>query len=151
MRKGISSSQQGTLSREVMAGKNKALQGHARKGRGTWPGMLRGWRTSPRRMKKKKIRQGFASRRKGTLSGEVTVGHKRVRQRHACRGQGTCPGMQRGRQTIPRRMKKMKMRQGIASSRRGTLSVEVTARQKRAWRGHTRREKGTWPGMRREK
>ena len=45
----------------------------------------------------------------------------------ACRGQKTWPGIQRGRRMSVRGVNKRKMRQKIASSRRGTLSVEVVA------------------------
>ena len=105
----------------------RAQRGHARRGQGTWPGMQQEQLTSSRMIKKKKMRKGIASSRQRTPSGGVTAGQNRAQQGHTRKGRGTWPGMQRGWQTIPRRMKNKKTRQGIANSRRETLSGEVTA------------------------
>ena len=72
------------------------------------------------------MRQGIEISRRGTLSGEVTAGQKRVQRGHARKGQRTWTVIQQGRQTIPKSIMKKKMRQVIASSRRGNLSGEVT-------------------------
>ena len=77
--------------------------------------------------KKRKIRQGIASSHKGNLSGKVTAGQKKLWRGHAHKGQGTWPGMRRGLRASPMWMKEKKMRQGIANSRQGTFSGQLTA------------------------
>ena len=54
---------------------------------------------------------------------------------------GTWPGMKQGWQMSPRRMKKNNMRQEIVSSRKGTLSGEVTAGEMKMRR---RRPQSSW-------
>ena len=106
---------------------NRARRGQARRGRGTWLGMLQKRQTGLRRRKNNKMWKAIESSRRGTLSGEVTAGQKRSQRGHVHKGQGAWRGMQRGWQAIPSRMKKNRMRQGITNSRQGTLSGEVTA------------------------
>ena len=61
--------------------KKIARRGQARRGRGTWTGMQQGRQTRVRRTKEKRMRQGIAISRRGALSGEVTAGETKVRQR----------------------------------------------------------------------
>ena len=83
-------------------------------------------RKSPIRRKKKKMREGITIIQRGNLSGEVTASKTNVARERSERA-GTWPVIQQGWQTIPRRIKKKNMQQGISSSWKGTLSGEVTA------------------------
>ena len=66
---------------------------------------------------------------------------KRAWRGHACRRQGAWPYIIPKQQMIPRKRRKKKIRKGLTSSRRRTLSGEVAYSQK---------EQGTWPGMKRD-
>ena len=84
----IANRRRGTLSGEVTAVHKRERQGHACRGRRIWPDLRWGQQTSLRRMKKRKTRQEIASSRRGTLSGKVTAGETKMRQRrpNACWG-----------------------------------------------------------------
>ena len=71
--------------------------------------------------------KGIASSRRRTLSWEVAAGKKKSQQGQAGKGRETWLGIKRGLQTIPRRIKKKNMKQGIANSWQGTLSGEIKA------------------------
>ena len=87
------------------------------------------------------MRKGIASIRRGTLSGEVTAAKKKAQRGHAWKGRGTWTGMQRVWQAIPRGIKKKNMRQAITSTRKGTLSGEVTSGEMKMRR---RRPQASW-------
>ena len=67
---------------------------------------------------------------------------KRARQGHARRRQVVWPDMQPGQKTIPGKRRKNKIRKGIVSSQRRTLLGEVAAEEKKARRGHARKDGG---------
>ena len=83
--------------------------------------------------------------RKRTCSTQSA--QKRARQWHNQRGQITWQDMRHEQQTILRRRKRKKMRNGIASSWRQNLSGEVTDVKNKLRQGHAWKGKGSWPGM----
>ena len=107
-----------------------------------------------RRRPKKRYRattnsmKGTKSSKKHTWKRLRSTGsvQKRAQQGHTLRRQGAWPDIRPEYQTIPRKMRKKKIRKGIASSRRQTLSGEVVARKNKARQGHAKK-RGTWPGM----
>ena len=77
---------------------------------GNLAGYAVGTANEPKEDKEEENASGNCKKPAGTLLGEVTAGKKRARREHTCRWQGTWPFMRQGRRTIPRIIKKRKMR-----------------------------------------